>query len=398
MTSPTPKLSVIIPTYCEAKNLHILVPLIDNAATLAGISAEIIIVDDNSPDDTQAVCNLLSLTYPVRLHVRKEERGLSSAVIAGMNLARGDVLLVMDADLSHPPAKIPELVEALKDPEVDFVIGSRYVAGGETADDWGLFRWINSKASTLMAKPLTSACDPMAGFFCLRRTTFLSAAETLNPIGYKIGLELIVKCRCHNVVEVPLSFSDRLHGECKLSLREQLNYLRHLKRLYEFRFREKACFVQFVLVGASGMLVDFFVFALLLLSLSTPAARAVAIWVAMTWNFRLNRNVTFCYARDHSVLRQYIGFCRSCFLGMIINWSASMSLCTWTTYFAEHKLLAALVGVAAGTISNYLICRQFVFGSSQSQTLQKNQNTAVSSAPTTDHGLLEESEVVLSET
>jgi dolichol-phosphate mannosyltransferase len=397
LTSPTPKLSVIVPTYCEAKNLHILVPLIDNAVTHAGISAEIIIVDDNSPDNTQAVCNLLSLNYPVRLHVRKEERGLSSAVIAGMNLARGDLLLVMDADLSHPPAKIPELIEALKDPEVDFVIGSRYVSGGETADDWGLFRWINSKASTLMAKPLTSACDPMAGFFCLRRNTFLSAAETLNPIGYKIGLELIVKCSCQKVAEVPISFSDRLHGESKLSLREQLNYLRHLKRLYEYRFRDKAYFAQFVLVGTSGMLVDFLVFALLLLTMSTPVARALAIWAAMTWNFWLNRNLTFSYARVHSVLRQYLGFCGSCFLGAVINWSASLALCTWTAYFAEHKLSAALVGVLAGTVSNYLICRHFVFGA-QSQILQKTQVTTVSSAPTADHTLSEESEAVLSET
>ncbi|MCH7990057.1 MAG: glycosyltransferase family 2 protein [Planctomycetes bacterium] len=397
MTSPTPKLSVIVPTYCEAENLHILVPLIDNAVTQAGISAEIIIVDDNSPDDTQAVCDELSLTYPVRLHVRKEERGLSSAVIAGMNLARGDVLLVMDADLSHPPAKIPELVEALKDPEVDFVIGSRYVAGGETADDWGLFRWFNSKVSTLLAKPLTSACDPMAGFFCLRRTTFLSAAETLNPIGYKIGLELIVKCHCQNVAEVPISFSDRMHGESKLNVREQWNYLRHLKRLYEYRFREKAFFAQFALVGVSGMLVDFMAFALLLLTLSTPVARAFAIWVAMTWNFWLNRNVTFSYARAHSVLRQYLGFCGSCFLGAVINWSASMALCTWIAYFTEHKLIAALVGVLAGTVSNYLICRHFVFGS-QSDTLQKTQVTPVSTALTADQALPEESDVVLSET
>jgi len=396
LTSPTPKLSVIVPTYCEAQNLHILVPLIDNAVTQAGLSAEIIIVDDNSPDETRSVCNVLSLTYPVRLHVRKEERGLSSAVMAGMNLARGDVLLVMDADLSHPPAKIPELVEALKDPEVDFVIGSRYVDGGETADDWGLFRWVNSKVSTLLAKPLTSACDPMAGFFCLRRTTFLSAAETLNPIGYKIGLELIVKCSCRNVAEVPISFSDRLHGESKLSLREQLNYLWHLKRLYEYRFREKAYFVQFALVGASGVLVDLLVFALLLLTISTPAARAVAIWVAMTWNFWLNRNVTFSYSRIHSVLRQYIGFCGSCLLGAIINWSASIALCTWTTFFAEHKLLAVLVGVCAGLISNYLLCRHFVFGS-QPQTLQKTPDATVSAVSTADQNSPNESETVLSE-
>ena len=363
MTSPIPKLSVIVPTYCEAQNLQILVPLIENAVTHAGLSAEIIIVDDNSPDNTQAVCELLSLTYPVRLHVRKEERGLSSAVIAGMNLARGDVLLVMDADLSHPPAKIPELVEALKDPEVDFVIGSRYVAGGETANDWGLFRWINSKVSTLLAKPFTLACDPTAGFFCLRRTSFLSAAETLNPIGYKIGLELIVKCRCRSILEIPISFTDRVRGDSKLSLREQLNYLRHLLRLFQFRYRNLTLFLQFTVVGASGFVVDLTLLAMLLkvLSVPYPVARAAAIWAAMTWNFVWNRRWTFSYAATGSLAGQYVGFCAGCSLGAVLNWSTSVSLISYAAFFAKHPLLAALVGIGVGMVFNFVLCRFAVF-------------------------------------
>jgi dolichol-phosphate mannosyltransferase len=230
-----PELSVIVPTYREAENLRLLVPRIFEATRSAGIDAEIVIVDDASPDDTVAVCAEFEGLYPLRLIVRRDERGLSTAVLRGLHEAAGDVLLVMDADLSHPPEKLPEMYAAALDPANDFVIGSRYVAGGTTADDWGPFRWVNSRVATLLARPLTTALDPMAGFFALRRETF-DSAESLDPIGYKIGLELIVKCRCRRVAEVPIHFSDRVHGQSKLSLREQVNYLRHLHRLYAHRF------------------------------------------------------------------------------------------------------------------------------------------------------------------
>src|SRR5262249_50588976 len=148
---------------------------------------------------------------------------------------RGSIFVVMDADLSHPPERLPDLVTTLQSEGTDFVIGSRYVPGGGTDENWGLFRWLNSKFATLLAWPLTSTHDPMAGFFAIRRSTFESAAP-LDPIGYKIGLELIVKCRCRTIKEVPIRFRDRMLGKSKLSLKEQLNYLRHLRRLYDFRF------------------------------------------------------------------------------------------------------------------------------------------------------------------
>ena len=373
--------SVIVPTYCEAENLSILVPRIHRAMSGTGLRFEIIVVDDNSPDGTPQVCDRLREHYNLRLLVREHERGLSSAVVAGMQAATGDVLLVMDADLSHPPESIPDLVAALDQPDVDFVIGSRYVKGGSTTDDWGFFRRLNSKIATLMARPLTSAKDPMAGFFALRRSTFLLAAETLDPIGYKIGLELIVKCCCRNVVEIPITFTDRLHGESKLSLREQINYVRHLKRLFEFRYRSWAFFGQFALVGLSGMVIDLTVYAMLMGWLSIETARGLAIWIAMTWNFFLNRNFTFSYARRSSLLRQYIGFCGSCLVGAVANWSTSVLLCTLNSFFAENKIWAAIAGVAAGTIFNFMLCRLVVFRDSRPRSpAGKSQTPAASDA------------------
>lgn len=225
--------SVIVPTYREAANLAVLVPRVFEVLAEADLPGEMIVVDDASPDDTEAVCKRLARHYPLRLFVRRDERGLSSAVLHGLRRAAEDTFVVMDADLSHPPEKIPDLVSALDDGG-DFAIGSRYVPGGGTEDDWGWFRQLNSAVATGLAWPLTSARDPMAGFFALRRTTF-ERAVTLDPIGYKIGLELLVKCSCERVLEVPIHFRNRLHGESKLSLREQINYLRHLGRLYRFK-------------------------------------------------------------------------------------------------------------------------------------------------------------------
>jgi dolichol-phosphate mannosyltransferase len=229
-------LSIIVPTYREAENLALLVPRIAAALAPAALRYEIIVVDDDSRDGSvEALAQLAQQGHAVRLITRVGERGLSSAVLRGFAEARGRWLLCMDADLSHPPEALPELLAAVREPGVEFVIGSRYVPGGSTDETWGVFRWLNSQVATLLARPFTAARDPMAGFFALPRSVFERAAG-LSPIGYKIGLELIVKCRCQVLREVPIHFSDRKFGQSKLSFREQLRYLRHLVRLARFKY------------------------------------------------------------------------------------------------------------------------------------------------------------------
>jgi dolichol-phosphate mannosyltransferase len=362
-------LSVVVPTYREAENLPELVARVHQATEAAGISAEIIVVDDNSPDATRSVCAELAERFPLRLLVREHERGLSSAVIAGMRLAKGDVLLCMDADLSHPPEMVPTLYRAVADPgdeaepAGDFAVGSRYVPGGGTDAGWGLGRWLNSMAATWLARPLTSVRDPMAGFFALRAETFRSAAATLDPVGWKIGLELIVKSGARRVIECPIHFRDRTRGESKLSLREQFNYLRHLRRLYGHRYPNLTWFALFAAVGLSGMAVDLAAYAALLKVLPLPAAAALAIWTAMTWNFLLNRHVTFGNVTPRRPWQwQYLAYCASCLFGAVLNWSTRFGLSVLTETFADHPLWSAAAGVLAGTASNFLLCRFMVFG------------------------------------
>ncbi|MEO1337482.1 MAG: polyprenol monophosphomannose synthase, partial [Myxococcota bacterium] len=249
---PGRSVSIIVPTFREAENLPLLLARIDQVRTTHDLDVEVLVMDDDSQDGSVNAIEKFGAAW-ARIVVRTENRGLSPAVVDGLRMAQKEFLCVMDADLSHPPEKIPDMLVALQ-AGFQFVIGSRYVEGGSTDDDWGFFRWINSRIATLLALPLTRAKDPMAGFFAMRRAD-LDRAAALNPIGYKIGLELIVKCRFDNVVEVPIHFVDREFGESKLTLREQLKYLQHLRRLYTFKFGNWSHLLQFMAVGMSGVII-----------------------------------------------------------------------------------------------------------------------------------------------
>jgi len=229
------RVSVVVPTYREVENIPLLVPRVDGVFRAAALEGEVLIVDDDSRDGTVEVVDaMVRRGLPVRLIVRKDERGLSTAVLRGFDESSGEFLVCMDADLSHPPEVIPRMIEMLRDGQAEFVIGSRYCPGGSTDAAWGLFRWLNSRVAMMLAWPLVRLYDPMAGFFALPRQVYRRGAR-MNPIGYKIALELIVKCRCRRIREVPIHFADRRLGRSKLNLREQINYLRHLRRLYAHR-------------------------------------------------------------------------------------------------------------------------------------------------------------------
>lgn len=248
--------SIIVPTYKEAPNIPILTGRLFDALARAGIPGELIFVDDNSQDGSEKIVADLAAEFPVRIIVRTNERGLSSAVVRGFTEAKYDILLCMDADLSHPPESVPDVIAPIAENRADFCVGSRYVSGGRTKDDWGFLRWLNSKVATLLARPLTAVKDPMAGFFCLRRGTLKAAeASGMNPIGYKIALEVMIKSRCRRVEEVPIEFSDRLHGKSKLTLRQQVEYLQHLGRLYRFRYPALAPLLVVMLLGATAAVV-----------------------------------------------------------------------------------------------------------------------------------------------
>ncbi|HLZ98444.1 MAG TPA: glycosyltransferase family 2 protein [Steroidobacteraceae bacterium] len=347
--------TVVVPTYREVENIPHLVARLQKVREASRLDIELILMDDDSGDGSAQLVESLALPW-VRMVTRTANRGLSYAVMDGLELSTRGLLVVMDADLSHPPEKIPELLAALRN-GAELAVGSRFTEGGSTADDWGLFRWLNSRVASLLAFPLTTISDPMSGYFALRRTTFESARD-FNPIGYKILLELIVKCRCKLVADIPIHFDDRRFGESKLSLKEQLRYIQHLRRLYTYKYGTWSHLAQFLLVGISGLIVNLAVLTVALrLGFSQKSAVGLAIFISMLWNFGFNRRFSFSYARDRSIVRQFFGFVAACSVGAVVNYFTTLAL--WDAI--HYKQLAATVGIAAGTFFNFGASRFIIF-------------------------------------
>lgn len=235
MSGSLPPVSVIVPAYREAGNLESLADRVFTAFRECGVTGEMVIVDDDSRDGTEELARRLGERHPIRLVIREGVRGLSSAVITGFEHARHDCFVVLDADLQHPPELIPELLALLAREDCDFVIGTRYGVGARIDENWPMHRRWMSRVATAIARPLAPLSDPMSGFFALRREIWLRGKD-LDPVGYKIALELYVKCGCRRPADVPIRFAPRHAGASKMSTKVQLQYLRHLWRLYCFRF------------------------------------------------------------------------------------------------------------------------------------------------------------------
>jgi dolichol-phosphate mannosyltransferase len=212
-------LSVVVPTYNEAGSVTGLAERLH--AALADREWELVIVDDGSPDGTADMAEALAPRIPVKVVRRAGKAGLASAVVAGFTAARGDILVVMDADLSHPPEVVPALVNAVEH-GADLAVGSRYVSGGGVMD-WPLQRRVVSRVACLMGNLLVPVRDATSGFFALRRSVI--DGVTLNPIGFKIGFEVIARGRHKKVVEVPYTFRDRELGASKFGRREVAQYV-----------------------------------------------------------------------------------------------------------------------------------------------------------------------------
>ena len=207
-------ISLVIPTLNEAENIE---PLVARLIQCQPRLEEIIFVDDGSTDGTRERIRSLSGNASVRLIERDTPAlGLSGAVIAGARAAAGDWLVVMDADLSHPPEKIAELLRPLLEDRADIVIGSRYVEGGSTPG-WPLWRKILSRSAAALAYPLTGVHDSMCGFFALPRKLLLELTPAAT--GFKIAFEALVQGGKNlRVLEIPIAFRDRTRGVSKMSL------------------------------------------------------------------------------------------------------------------------------------------------------------------------------------
>ncbi|WP_067617422.1 glycosyltransferase [Alicyclobacillus acidiphilus] len=287
-------LSIIIPSFNERENIRPIVKRIHEAVSPVGIDYEIWFVDDSNDDTVEVLNEVAESDERVHVHHRVNARGLASAVVQGFELASGRYLVVMDADLQHPPELLPEIYDRLQN-GIDLVIPSRFVEGGS---DGGLgplrkfISWTARVIGQLALHRLRKISDCTSGFFGLRRDVLRGA--DLNPIGWKILIEILVKGNYRTVHELGYAFLARDAGESKMSLKEQWNYFRHLVRLVSQSPLDRRFFL-FCLIGLSGVVVNEIVLMILLygVHLSDMRASVIASLVAMLSNYIWNDQITW---------------------------------------------------------------------------------------------------------
>lgn len=230
-------LSIVIPTYNESKNIEIMIIRVGDTLKKHHINGEILIVDDSSPDGTAELAKTQAKQYRVRVYIRTLRQGPGPAILDGIRLADGQVICVMDGDLSHPPEALPEMYKFIKDGSAKLVIGSRHVKGGGTSK-WVWYRKFFSWGARLLGKLLTPVNDITSGFFMFDRSVLSNTC--LEPIGCKVGLELMIKGNHgEKVIEYPIVFLERAAGESKMGWRETRQYLQHLMALSWFRLTNR---------------------------------------------------------------------------------------------------------------------------------------------------------------
>lgn len=349
------QVSVILPTLNERENIEIIIPLIASVLEKENLEYEIIIVDDNSPDQTAIAARNLATKYPVSVYVRENEKGLASAAILGFSKAIGSVLVVMDSDLSHPVDKLPELIGPILNNTADITVGSRHIPGGGCTS-WPVFRQIISRAAGSLAFGLTRLTDPTSGYMAVRSST-LSELE-LSPIGWKIVLEIVTRSQAR-VLEVPIIFRDRIHGHSKLTSVVQIQYLLHLFKLYDFKLPNFWQLVKFCLVGSSGLIIDSLaLFSFVeLVQIDPRQAVCGSFLIAVVWNFFLDRSWTFRYPR-RKTFQQFTKFLLVCLAGLSTR---ILMLHLMLEHSEIHYLIANVLGVFIATAINFLGSRYLVF-------------------------------------
>jgi dolichol-phosphate mannosyltransferase len=345
------KLSLVIPTYNEKENVQKLIKKIQKEFKENKINGEIIIVDDNSPDGTGQILEKLKKKQKnLKVIHRKGKLGLSSAVLDGWKIADGEVLGVMDADLSHPPEKIKELFLTIENGEADFTIGSRYTKGGKI-EGWNLKRKLMSKTATFLSRVYTKVKDPMTGFFMIKKDVIKNV--DLNPKGFKILLEIIIKGKYENIKEIPITFIDRVNGKSKAGTKEIFYFLQNLVGYLPYKRNVAKEFFKFAFVGGIGTLVNIAILYLLTekVGIYYLVSAIFSFVVAMTSNFFLNKIWTFKENLMSSIKSKYLQFSLVSVTALLVN---LLFLYVFTEIFRIYYIISQILAIGIALIINFL--------------------------------------------
>jgi dolichol-phosphate mannosyltransferase len=358
-----PVVSVVLPTFNERANLPLAIGRIDAALQPTGLAHEIIVVDDDSPDRTWSLAEqLIATRSDLHLIRRIGRRGLSSAVVEGLRSARGELLVVMDADLQHDAGILAAMVDRARS-GAELVVATRYADGGGSSR-WPFRRLLLSRLATLLSRLAvrTRVSDPLSGYFLISRAAFAAVADRLDPRGFKILLEIIARSAPLAVAEAGYTFGARQHGESKLDSGVGLAYLRALYDLSLGRALPLR-FLLYCLVGASGVAVNLGVLWLLRsqAALDDGASLTCAIGASMLSNFALNNLLTFADRRRQGPRALAAGLALFVVIGSagaLINFSVTLLL---ATRLQADLYLADLAGIALSTIWNYSLNRHITW-------------------------------------
>ena len=313
--------------------------------------------DDHGPIDSTEVLGRL---------VRAPIRGSAAAAIAGLEAAEGDVLVVLETSMGYDPDDLALVVEAVAEGRAELVVASRLTRGT------GPFR----TSIGALVRPLVGTSDPLSGLVALDRRAFDEARGQFAPIGSKFAFELLSKIAAGpSARRLDLPIRRRLpKGRGRFGIDD----VRHLKRLSDHRFGNISRLLQFCVVGASGAVVDLTIYAALqaltarstLATIEAPIVGGplhlalsglAAVTLAVVWNFLLNRRLTFNDARNGSALHQFARYVLSNALSVPLSLYLRLWLPQASSFFGRHKLSAAVVGIAAGTVLSFSMSRWLVF-------------------------------------
>jgi dolichol-phosphate mannosyltransferase len=361
-TLRAPELTVVVPCYNERPNVAPLIEKLD--AALFGIAWEVVYVDDNSPDGTAAEVRRIAQTDPrVRCIRRIGRRGLASAVIEGTLSSSARFVAVIDGDLQHDETKLPDMLAALRTGRYDLAVGSRHVAGGDSAGLASHWRHALSDGGIRLAQFFLPVrlTDPMSGFFMLPRPLFEQLAGSLTGQGFKILLDLVLSAPAPlRVIEIPVHFHERVAGESKLDALV-LTQFAGLLLDKVFGGLLPLRFISFALVGGLGVVVHLTILtvALKLTGLSFEAAQAVATVVAMVFNFQLNNDITYRdqRLRGPRLWRGLLLFMLVCSFGAVANVGIAQVLYERHTAWS----LAGAIGAVIGVVWNYAVSATLVW-------------------------------------
>ena len=346
------ELAVVIPTFNESANVERLLERLSIA--LADISWEAIFVDDNSPDGTSDTVRKIALeNRHVRIVQRIGRRGLSSAVVEGMLASAAPVLAVIDGDMQHDEAILPQLFDQVYSGATDLAVGTRYADGGGTGD-WDAGRLRMSRLATRIGKVAlgTELSDPMSGFFALSRTTLMQALPRLSGVGFKILLDIVASLPISpKIVEIPYQFRTRNAGESKAGALVAAEYLALIADKTVGRFIPVRL-LSFLAIGSLGVGVHLTILGTLLAAGSSFLnSEIAAVFVAMTFNFFLNNVFTYRdrQLRGWKMLRGLFSFYAVCGFGGLAN----IGIGTYLNGQDSSWWMAGLAGVVVGAIWNF---------------------------------------------